>query len=264
MGTLAWIAALSLAAGTPDDPTGNARDAAGARLLVPAYFDPNVDGRPAWDRLLASAARVEIIAIVNPASGPGRRVDPAYEALLERAAGSKLIPIGYVTTSYARRPLEEVKAEVDRWLAFYPGLQGIFFDEQASGAEHVDYQAELYAYVRERRGLQLVVTNPGTVCDEAYLARPAADVVCLFEGPREPESLRLPAWIRKYGPARIAALPYRVADAEAMRACVREAAERGIGTLYVTDAGGRNPWDRLPTYWDEEVAASAMPVGRGE
>jgi hypothetical protein len=24
---------------------------------------------------------------------------------------------------------------------------------------------------------------------------------------------------------------------------------------HVTDDGGANPWDRLPTYWQEEVAA---------
>ncbi len=70
-----------------------------------------------------------------------------------------------------------------------------------------------------------------------------------------PESLHLPEWTRRYPPSRIAALPYKVADADGMRACIREARERGVGTLYVTDADGRNPWERLPRYWSDEIGA---------
>ena len=38
-----------------------------------------------------------------------------------------------------------------------------------------------------------------------------------------------------------------------MRDCIRVAVEKKIGTIYVTDAEGANPWDRLPGYWSEEV-----------
>jgi len=27
-----------------------------------------------------------------------------------------------------------------------------------------------------------------------------------------------------------------------------------VGYVFITDAKGANPWDRLPTYWDETVA----------
>src|SRR5687768_16366735 len=75
------------------------------RLLVPAYFYPAGKGEQKWDKLIAAADRVPIVAIVNPASGPGRRADPNYTAILERAAKAKrLTLIGYVTTSYAKRP----------------------------------------------------------------------------------------------------------------------------------------------------------------
>jgi hypothetical protein len=40
-----------------------------------------------------------------------------------------------------------------------------------------------------------------------------------------------------------------------MRACLQVAVEQKVGYCYVTDAGGANPWQRLPSYWDEEVAA---------
>jgi hypothetical protein len=225
------------------------------RLLVPAYFYPEGEGLRQWDRLLSSAAEDEVVAIVNPASGPGRRADPNYVAILERSAGTRLIPIGYVTTSYARRPVEEVKADVDRWVELYPEIRGIFFDEQASGPEHVDYQASLYEYVKKDRRLELVIANPGTGCAEGFFRRATADSTCLFEGPRRRESLRFPGWAAGYPASRVAALPYEVESAGAMRDCVREAIRAGVGYLYVTDAGGSMPWDRLPRYWEEEVRA---------
>jgi hypothetical protein len=40
-----------------------------------------------------------------------------------------------------------------------------------------------------------------------------------------------------------------------MRERLRRAAELRLDYFYATDDNGTNPWDRLPTYWDEEVAA---------
>jgi hypothetical protein len=226
------------------------------RLLVPAYFYPAGEGLKHWDRLLAAAAQVPIVAIVNPASGPGEKADPAYTKLLDRAkrqAGLTLV--GYVSTAYGKRPAATVKADVDRWLSLYPQIQGIFFDEQASAAGEVDYYASLYTYVRQQRRLRLVVSNPGTVCAEVYLSRPAADVVCLFESAEGFGNFRPPAWTAGYKMSRFAALAYKVGTAGQMRKYLGEGVDRGLGYLFVTDAAGSNPWERLPAYWDDEVAA---------
>lgn len=228
------------------------------QLLVPAYFYPAGNGAKEWERLIAAADRVPIVAIINPASGPGRRVEPNYTALFEKAGKAKqLTTIGYVSTSYAKRPLEEVKADIDRWIKFYPGIQGIFFDEQASSADQLDYYATLYSHVRETHKLQLVITNPGTTCAEAYISRPAADASCLFEGPRPFDVAKLPAWRAKYDTDRVAVLSYQIDSAESMRRLIASAVEQRLGYCYITDDSGNNPWDRLPKYWDEEVAALA-------
>ncbi len=226
------------------------------RLLVPAYFYPAGQGLKDWDRLLAAAAQVPVLAVVNPASGPGAKADPAYTKLLDRArkqAGLTLL--GYVSTRYGKRPAAEVKADVDRWLRLYPQIQGIFFDEQASDAGRVDYYADLYAHVRRVRKLRRVVTNPGTVCAEGYLARPATDVACLFEGGSGFDRFRRPAWARRSGPGAVAVLAYGIGAEGAMRRALTAAVAQGVGCVYVTDATGANPWDRLPAYWDKEVAA---------
>lgn len=108
--------------------------------------------------------------------------------------------------------------------------------------------------MRKQKKLDLVVTNPGTVCSEGYLSRPATDAACLFEGPLATGSLAFPRWTARYSPDRIAALPYKVATAEQMRECLRSAVKKGVGYVYVTDAEG-DPWLRLPRYWDAEAAA---------
>jgi hypothetical protein len=41
------------------------------RLLVPAYIYPNQEGRLQWRRIIDAAAKVDLVAVVNPESGPG-------------------------------------------------------------------------------------------------------------------------------------------------------------------------------------------------
>ncbi len=38
-----------------------------------------------------------------------------------------------------------------------------------------------------------------------------------------------------------------------MKNRLRQAHERRLGWIYITDDRGNNPWDRLPSYWDAEV-----------
>src|SRR5262249_4299362 len=154
--------------------------------------------------------------------------------------------IGYVSTKYADRPLAEVKADVDRWVRFYPAVQGIFFDEQASAAGRVDYYAALYEHARKERGLSLVVTNPGTGCAEEYVSRPAADVVCMVEVAKSFSSYRRPGWADGYPVSRFAALLCETGTAAQMKKTLHEMRDNRIGYCYITDAREPNPWDRLP------------------
>jgi serine/threonine protein kinase len=225
------------------------------RLLVPAYFYPAGDGLAQWDRLIDSPAAADMVIVANPASGPGDAANADYTRVLGRAKNKGVTVIGYVTTSYARRPLQEVKGDVDQWIRLYPGIRGIFLDEQASSAEKVFYYAALYEYVRKDRGLSLVVTNPGTECAEEYFKLPVADVACMIETSKDFGAYRRPAWAANYPPERFAAFLSKIGSAEQMRQAVAHMREQGIGYGFVTDAGGDNPWCGLPPYWDDEVRA---------
>jgi hypothetical protein len=253
--------ALSRKAG-PDGPEGQPPVALGPggaaprlRLLVPAYFYPGGEGLAEWERLLGAPEPAAIALIVNAASGPGKAADPNFARVIDRAREKGFTLVGYVSTRYAERPADDVIEDIDRWARFYPGVEGVFFDEQASAADRVEHYAGLYEYARKRRGLRLVVSNPGTVCAEGYLARPAADVVCLAESNRPLSEFRPPAWAARYPAERFAALLHKVTDPERMKRDVAAIADKRIGYCYFTNHGLPNPWDRLAVYWEAELGA---------
>ena len=61
------------------------------------------------------------------------QVQMAVSETLADLAQESITLVGYVSTSYAKRPLADVKADIDQWPRLYAGLAGVFFDEQASG-----------------------------------------------------------------------------------------------------------------------------------
>ena len=225
------------------------------RLWVPAYYYPNGPGLQQWQRLLEGARRAPVVAIVNPNSGPGDKVDTNYAAVTRRARQAGVTLVGYVGTQYTRKSLADVQAEVDRFVQFYPDVQGIHVDEQASDAGKVGYYADLYNYVRRKIPEALVLSNPGTDCAEDYVSRPAADAICLFERDTGFESFSPPDWPGRYSPDRFAVQAYQVDAAAKMEEYLQHAVRQRVGYVYITDARGANPYDRLPSYWDAEVAA---------
>jgi hypothetical protein len=140
---IASIAAALLAVSTPawaqrpKKKAGKGAETVQMRLWVPAYYYPFGAGLREWNRLIASAKAVPIVAIVNPASGPGEHVDTNFAAVIPRARKAGITVVGYIGTQYTRKPLGQVKQEVDTFLRFYPDIQGFHFDEQSSDARGV-------------------------------------------------------------------------------------------------------------------------------
>lgn len=220
-------------------------------MLVPAYFNPEQTN--SWRRLIEAAERVPVLAIANVFNGPGNRAREDYRNVLTqlRTAGGRAV--GYVHSTYTRRPVAEVLADVDRWAEFYP-LDGIFVDEMANdGAEAgLKYYEAIHQHVRQRRANWIVIGNPGTQTREPYLTRPTADILVTFENNTGYLSYRPDAWTREHSPQSFAHLTYSVNETNLVR-YLGLARNRGAGWIYVTDDGGNNPWDRLPLYWELEV-----------
>ena len=89
-------------------------------LLIPLYVYPaNIHTNPVYNRLIDLKRHHETVptwVILNPASGPGKGADPNYTKAIDRLQGAGCVILGYVTTSYAKRPAADVKVDVDQWL----------------------------------------------------------------------------------------------------------------------------------------------------
>jgi hypothetical protein len=201
-----------------------------------------------------AAERVPLIAIMNPNSGPGTARNTQYVAAIKnlRTAGGRVI--GYVSTSYAKRSAEVVKAEVEHYCSWYE-VDGIFLDEftNDSNANHLTYYAELYQYIKTKGTNLLVIGNPGTNTREAYLTRSCADALVTFENGAGYSNYVADGWVTKYPARRLCHLVYAVPSATTMSNFVNLAVARNSGWIYVTSDGGANPWDTLPLYWTNEV-----------
>ena len=225
-----------------------------ASLLVPAYFYPVAGG--GWDQMAAAARSVPVTAILNPDSGPGTSADPVYIAAIKKLRKNGGRVIGYVHTSYGRRSLAIVEAEVRAYTSFYP-LDGIFIDEMATDAAHVAYYHALYAYIKKRNSHLKVTGNPGTRTTQSYLTSPTADVLVDFEDNQTAYGSAAPASrVSNYGPQHFANIIGR-ALLKTMHADLSLARKRGARYVYVTDQNlnDDSTYNRLPMYWKQEVAA---------
>lgn len=233
-------------------------------VLVPLYVYPdNIEHNEHYNRLIELRRRFETVpiwVIVNPASGPGEQVDPNYTRAIRRLIGSGCVVLGYVTTSYGKRSEKEVLRDIKRWLALYPDVQGIFFDEMNNADTDVaaEYHAALNRSARDA-GCWPTVANPGADTPARYFDAGAADVIIIHEGTSWPAEQRLkgavPGGYGDYPPFHRGILLHSqpVLDLAELRT-----ARQYVRWIYVTDDVYRpgdpqadNPWDTLSSHLAE-------------
>ena len=165
-------------------------------ILIPLYVYPaNIHKNDVYNRLIEVKRQFETVpiwVILNPASGPGERVDANYTKAIDRLQGAGCLVLGYVGTGNGKRKEAEVRKDIDRWLTMYPRTQGIFFDEMIyedtdAGVKH---QTALNKYAREA-GCWPTVANPGAETPGRYFAAAAADVIVIHESEAWPKEERL-------------------------------------------------------------------------
>jgi hypothetical protein len=210
------------------------------RLIVPAYFHPA--SRPAeWAWLAEQAGQVRLV-VLNLADGPGISPDAAVAPALARLRAAGVAVAGYVDTNYGLRPARDALADLARYLDWYQ-VAGVFFDRAATGSEHLGHYAGLVRDAR-RLGARVVALNHGAHPVPAYADH--ADLLGTFEGPWPAYlDLAIPRWARSRPAAQFYHLPHSV-PAGSFRDARWLAARRNAGSVYITDRGGLNPWDRLP------------------
>ncbi len=246
-------AAATPAAATPAasaaTPVAAAPAGAPGGTIVPLYTPP---GDPSWNTVIAGKAahpRVNVVAVVNPANGPGGGMNSAYAVGISKLASAGVKVIGYVATGYGANAAAAVKADIDRWQNFYPGqISGIFFDEQSNKPEQVGYYRDLSQYAKSK-GLSFTVGNPGTDTAESYVG--ALDVMLIYESAGVPSAAAMGGWHTKHPASNFGVIPY----AASIDPAFVRSARQYVGYVYVQNDTLPNPWDSVPANFADLLAA---------
>jgi hypothetical protein len=234
------------------------------RVAIPLYIYPGGDNE--WAVVAKAGTAVSyIIANAGDPGGPGQSADQAYATAVANAHTAGQLVLGYVDTNFAARALADAQAEVNRWYAFYPQIDGIFVDQTPDGADRIaSYYKPLSDQIRGKPGAHVVIINPGQPdFAEGYMA--LSDVAMSYENPYGstsdgygPGQYSAPAWMGKYPADRFWHVILEVADAAAMRSVLDLARTRNVGHVYVTNYADPPAYARLPSFFADEIAA----VGR--
>ena len=226
-------------------------------IVIPAYFYPGPTGGY-WNQVNAAAASVPTIAIFNPNSGPGTALDQNYLQAINKlhAAGGKAY--AYVHTSYGTRPITDVARDVNTYVAFYP-IDGIFIDEMTSDSSSasLNYYQSIYNYVKGLNMTYGVIGNPGTSVPEIYASLPVADRLVVFESSAKAfASYKPAAWQANYPSDRFVNIVHSATQKQ-MQNIYQFTSTHNIKNTYVTSDSRSNPYDTLPSYWNDEVFQAA-------
>jgi hypothetical protein len=210
------------------------RSSAACGVLIPLYIYPGTS----WDLLAETASAhpsVEFVAVVNPDSGPGARIDGNYATGIRRLCESGVTVLGYVWTRYASRALSEVKSDVESYRSWY-GVDGIFFDEMSRRHGDEGYYSALGEH-SSSIGLRFTVGNPGVGVPRTFVG--FFDTLVISENRGLPELSDLEGGRGSYERGGFAAIAYGVSDLDDSYI---SAATSLLGLIYVTDADLPNPY----------------------
>ena len=187
--------------------------------------------------------------------GAGTAPVPHFQALVAKAHAAGINILGYSSTEYGQRPAAEVEADVRNYKAWYH-VNGMFLDLTASTTGELGYYQSLASFIHSSIPQSVIWLNPGDFPAQGYMS--VGDVVMVFEGSYAGDrQLQVPGWVSHYDPSRFVNVVYATSGSD-LASAVSLAGTRGAGYLYVTDLpGSPNPYNALPSYWSQEVAAVA-------
>ena len=228
-------------------------------ILLPLYNYPSFwdESIYIWPDVAQANSKVDIIAIINPNDGPdGDTPNSDYEVGLRTLRDGGVTIIGYVSTCWAnsipstscfnQRSIADMKNDIKSYQGF--NIDGIFFDEAASDEAQVAIYRDLSGYARGL-GLELIVVNPGRSTARAYTDNTdISDIAVTYENSYTAFQQTNTQNVTQQE----ALLVYEV-NQNKMQNVIDRAMASGYGFLYITDDNVINPWDSLPSYWEEFI-----------
>jgi hypothetical protein len=212
-----------------------------------------------WDTVIQAKnanPSVPIVAVINPASGPGGGQDSNYASGIQRMQAAGITVLGYVHTSYGSRDTGSLEAEISDYKNWY-NTNGIFFDEMSNVAGYEQYYSNLNNYAKSL-GFTYTVGNPGADTLPSYVG--TVDNIVIYENSGLPSISSLGGWHTNYDKRNFSMVAYGVGSLDTSYV---SSAANYVGFISMTDDTLPNPYDTVPYYFGNLVSAvgAANPTG---
>jgi hypothetical protein len=220
-----------------------------AGTIVPLYSYPT---DVPWSAIVTAKQAhptVTVRAVINPNSGPGTSKDPTFQTGISALGAAGIVVLGYVATTYAKKPVATAQAEIDAYGGFYTGISGIMFDEMSNTPGDEAYYQGLDTYAKGK-GYTITVGNPGADVPESFIG--VLDSIFVYENQGLPNLTSFPAYYANHPKNDFGIIAYGVA---ALDTAFVASARQHVGFVYLTDDTLPNPYDTLPAYFSGLLAA---------
>jgi hypothetical protein len=216
-------------------------------VIIPLYIYPTDGSWAALIQLKHAHPSIPIVAIINPGDGPGKAIDSNYVNGIHNFKAAGITIVGYIATNFGSRSLAIVKSEMEAYKNWY-GVNGIFFDEMGSTKNFINYYRSL---ALEASSLHFAITigNPGTIIDSNLVG--IFSNICIYENPGMPSLTQISGYsgYGKHGFSYIAYSVFGLPNESMLKSTAQY-----VGYLYVTNHGGSNPYNGLPSYLSTELS----------
>src|SRR5213594_1491803 len=219
-------------------------------IVIPLYTYPTDGSWAATLQARNAHPNVPIIAIINPSDGPGGSSDSNYVQGVKNFQAAGIIVIGYVATGYASHGMSDLDAQISRYKNWY-SVNGIFFDEMSNNQGNENYYSTLNTYVKSL-GMTYTMGNPGTTTLKSYVG--TLDSIIIYESAGTP-SLSYPAFATFYSSYSKSNFGFLAYSVPSLDTSFETSTSTYVQWMYITNDGLSNPWDTLPSYFMNEVAA---------
>jgi len=220
-------------------------------IMIPLYTYPT-DGT--WTTVINvknEHPSVPFVVIADiSSSGAGTSIDQNFVTGINNMKAAGITVLGYVDTAYGSRSMSQVQTEINNWSNWYH-VNGIFFDEMNNAAGGETYYSTASSYAKSL-GMTMTVGNPGTSTLSTYVG--TVDNIVIYESTELPSLSTLLSYTFNsiYPKSDFSFIAYSVSSLPI--SSYLASASNDVAYLYITNAGGSNPYDVLPSYFSTEVA----------
>src|SRR5438128_7230136 len=216
-------------------------------VVIPLYTYPTDGSWAATLQAKSAHPNVPIIAVINPNNGAGRSDDSNNVHGVKDFQAAGIIVLGYVATGYASQLISSLESQVSSYKNWY-SLNGIMFDEMSNVQGNENYYSTLNTYVKSL-GMTMTMGNPGTSVPSSYIG--ILDSLCIFEQ----SGLPTLSYLSSYSGHPTSNFAYIALSVSSLNTSYEVSSSNYVQWIYITDAGGGNPYNVLASYFMNEVAA---------